>query len=100
MALRVGDKAPTAVELTWTASDVDMTQVVDVDLKTKLPGGGFALWTWNIESADVGTLVLRRMLSNSGGDLPQAGTYKVEGFLVMNDGELRRVGPVEFPVDP
>lgn len=98
MALRVGDRAPQSVDLTLTATDCDMTTVTSVVLKARSPGGSFAPWSWSIQpGATTGSLLAKHVLAPAGGDLYEAGSWELRGYVVAG-GVQRDVNPIPFTV--
>lgn len=89
------------IEVTWgrdTGDAFDFTTVASLDFRVRLPGGGFAFWPWTIHAQSTTTLTSRHTLDAGGGDLPEGGTYRIEGAVVLSGGGERDISPLLFEV--
>lgn len=96
----VGDKAPSTVRLTITATDLDMTEVTAVDLVTRDAAGFERNWVWEIQpGATASSLLIQHTLDALGLELERAGTYLVFGDVVFPGGR-RKIEAVSLEVFP
>ena len=85
--LYVGDRAPLAVPITITTSDVNGTQVVSVRLVIR-SSAGEQEWTMTPASTTATSVSCVHALASDGSDLPAVGAYHGRAFLYDSGSTL------------
>lgn len=93
----VGARDPEFVTLVISDPAFDFSTVTDTELVVTDPSGRTHVsWEWSRTPA-AGKIYLTHVFAPDGSDVPQAGTWRVRGFLLTNAAP-KRVRPATFPV--
>lgn len=100
MSLFARAAAPEKFRIVVTSkAGIDLTQVISAAAEVVKPGGARTTWTFGIEAgASAQRLVVVRVFSADGRDLPAAGHVEIGLRLTFPGAVVRRTKPIIEPV--